>query len=98
MLWWSFFTALTGCVWKFSHQLGVVPMPGFLANWFEPIPLVFNSLILLLIVRFLFGMGEAGAYPNTARALRNWFPYSRRGMAQGLLWAFGRGAGPWRRS
>jgi MFS family permease len=51
------------------------------------------SLILLITIRFLFGMGEAGAYPNTARALRNWFPYSRRGLAQGLLWAFGRFGG-----
>src|SRR5580698_6748043 len=73
VLWWSFFTALTGCVWQFSYPLGY----GF----------VFNSFVLLVIVRFLFGMGEAGAYPNSARALRNWFPYSRRGMAQGLLWS-----------
>jgi MFS family permease len=94
VLWWSFFTVLTGCVWKFSYDLGYeIPIPAMLADWLKPIPLVFNSLILLLIVRFLFGLGEAGAYPNTARALRNWFPYSRRGFAQGLLWAFGRWGG-----
>ncbi len=93
VLWWSFFTALTGCVWKFSYSLGHVPMPTLLADWLDPIPLVFNSLVLLMIVRFLFGMGEAGAYPNMARALRNWFPYTRRGLAQGLLWAFGRWGG-----
>src|SRR5262249_32026380 len=40
-----------------------------------------------------FGMGEAGAYPNIARALRNWFPFERRGRAQGLLWMFGRWGG-----
>lgn len=93
VLWWSLFTALTGCVWKFSYQLGYVPMPEFLADWLDPIPLTFSSLVLLVIVRFLFGMGEAGAYPNTARALRNWFPYTRRGLAQGLLWSFGRWGG-----
>jgi MFS family permease len=94
VLWWSFFTVLTGCVWKFSYDLGyVVPMPGFLQEWLEPIPLAFNSLVLMVIVRFLFGMGEAGAYPNTARALRGWFPCGRRGFAQGLLWAFGRWGG-----
>jgi MFS family permease len=93
VLWWSLFTALTGCVWNFSHHLGYLPMPAFLADWFDPIPLVINSLVLMVIVRFLFGMGEAGAYPNMARALRNWFPYSRRGLAQGLLWAFGRWGG-----
>ena len=94
VLWWSFFTVLTGCVWKFSYDLGyVLPIPTFLQEWLEPIPLAFNSLVLLVIVRFLFGAGEAGAYPNAARALRNWFPYSRRGLAQGLLWAFGRWGG-----
>lgn len=80
VLWWSLFTALTGLVWQFSFRV-------------DPIPFAFNSLILLIIIRFLFGMGEAGAYPNTARALRNWFPYARRGLAQGLLWAFGRWGG-----
>lgn len=94
VLWWSFFTAMTGCVWKFSYDLGyILPMPYPLSEWLASIPLVFNSLALLVIVRFLFGAGEAGAYPNTARALRNWFPYSRRGLAQGLLWTFGRWGG-----
>lgn len=93
VLWWSFFTALTGCVWKFSYDLGyTLPLP-FPIGWLESIPLVFNSLVLLVIIRFLFGAGEAGAYPNTARALRNWFPYERRGLAQGLLWTFGRWGG-----
>src|SRR6516225_8963441 len=27
----------------------------------------------MLAVRFLFGVGEAGAYPNIARAFHNWF-------------------------
>jgi ACS family glucarate transporter-like MFS transporter len=94
VLWWSFFTALTGCLWHFSYPLGYdLPLPYPLTLWFESIPLVFNSLVLLIAVRFLFGMGEAGAYPNTARALRNWFPYARRGLAQGLLWTFGRWGG-----
>jgi MFS transporter, ACS family, glucarate transporter len=94
VLWWSFFTVLSGCVWKFSYDLGyMIPIPTALSDWLEPIPLAFNSLVLMVIVRFLFGMGEAGAYPNTARALRNWFPYERRGFAQGLLWAFGRWGG-----
>src|SRR5882724_4025997 len=78
VLWWSVFTALTGLVFRFSLDLG----------WF-----VFDSLTLLLLIRFLFGAGEAGAYPNIARAMRNWFPYGRRGLAQGLLWMFGRWGG-----
>lgn len=85
---WSLFTALTGLVWRFSWD------SGYAINFFGwQIPVLFNSLILLIIIRFLFGAGEAGAYPNIARALRNWFPYSRRGLAQGLLWMFGRWGG-----
>jgi MFS transporter, ACS family, glucarate transporter len=64
-----------------------------IGGWGFEVPLAINSLLLLILVRFLFGAGEAGAYPNAARALRNWFPYSRRGRAQGLLWAFGRWGG-----
>ncbi len=48
---------------------------------------------ILLSVSFLFGMGEAGAYPNIARAFHNWFPFSERGFAQGTVWMAGRFAG-----
>jgi ACS family glucarate transporter-like MFS transporter len=47
----------------------------------------------LLAVRFLFGVGEAGAYPNIARAFHNWFPFRERGSAQGTVWMAGRFAG-----
>ncbi len=43
------------------------------------------GLAMLLVVRFLFGAGEAGALPNTARVLRSWFPESSRGRAQGTV-------------
>jgi MFS family permease len=44
------------------------------------------GLTTLIAVRFLFGMGEAGAFPNITRALHNWFPVGERGMAQGWVW------------
>lgn len=44
-----------------------------------------TGLIMLLIIRFLFGAGEAGAFPNTARVLARWFPQADRGAAQGLV-------------
>jgi MFS family permease len=47
----------------------------------------------MVAVRFLFGMGEAGAYPNIARAFHNWFPFQERGFAQGTVWMAGRFAG-----
>ena len=63
VLWWSFFTIMTG----FS-----------------------SSFMMLLCVRFLFGMGEAGAYPNTSIVLSKWFPVLERGRAQATIWGASR--------
>ena len=46
----------------------------------------------LVAIRFLFGAGEAGAFPNVARSFSNWFPARERGMANGVLF-FGRAMG-----
>src|SRR5262245_54725314 len=46
-----------------------------------------TGLWMLLVVRFLFGAGEAGAFPNVARVLSRWFPDHGRGRAQGALLA-----------
>src|SRR5262249_6789244 len=43
------------------------------------------GLVSLVVVRFLFGAGEAGAYPNTARVLSRWFPAAERGRVTGLM-------------
>jgi MFS family permease len=66
VVWWSFFTALTGCA------------SGFLT---------------LLATRFLFGVGEAGAYPNIAGSIARWFPPGERARAQGFVWAASRAGG-----
>lgn len=42
----------------------------------------FTSLVTL---RALFGVGEAGAWPNVARTLSRWFPARERGTAQGIF-------------
>jgi MFS family permease len=44
-----------------------------------------TGLWSLLAARFIFGAGEAGAFPNVARVLSRWFPDHERGMAQGIL-------------
>jgi MFS family permease len=41
----------------------------------------------LLTVRFLFGMGEAGAFPNVSKTFSRWFPVAERGTAQGIFFA-----------
>lgn len=43
------------------------------------------GLYSLIVVRFLFGAGEAGAYPNAARILARWFPVAERGRVQGIM-------------
>lgn len=44
------------------------------------------SFASLLVARFLFGVGEAGAFPNTSRSFAKWFPVAERGAAHG--WVF----------
>lgn len=46
-------------------------MTGFFSMW---------------ITRFLFGAGEAGAYPNAACVVSRWFPFVERARAHGLIW------------
>jgi ACS family glucarate transporter-like MFS transporter len=38
----------------------------------------------MLSARFLFGAGEAGAFPGCARAFYSWLPQAERGLAQGV--------------
>jgi ACS family glucarate transporter-like MFS transporter len=51
------------------------------------------NLSSLVAARFLFGLGEAGAFPNIGRASREWFPFRERGFAQGIVWLFARWGG-----
>jgi MFS family permease len=44
-----------------------------------------SSYPLLLLTRFWFGAGEAGAFPNAAASIASWFPASERGRAFGFL-------------
>ena len=48
---------------------------------------------VMLVTRFLFGVGEAGAYPNIAGALGRWFPKAERARTQGFIWAASRFGG-----
>jgi MFS family permease len=78
VLWWSAFTVLTGCVFSFevssAHQ--------FVLFGYS----IISSFGLLMAVRFFFGAGEAGAYPNITRVTGVWFPVRERAVAQGAVW------------
>jgi MFS family permease len=52
-----------------------------------------SNYYLLLLTRFLFGAGEAGAYPNMAGTIGRWFPPTERARAQGAVWAASRVGG-----
>jgi MFS transporter, ACS family, glucarate transporter len=40
----------------------------------------------LVLIQFLFGVGEAGAFPNMSKSLYNWFPATSRGFAKSAIW------------
>ena len=46
------------------------------------------TLGILIVVRFLFGAAEAGAFPNAARVIKTWFPLRERGRVQGIMLSF----------
>jgi MFS transporter, ACS family, glucarate transporter len=43
-----------------------------------------NGLTSLIIIRFLFGAGESGAYPNSSGVIARWFPASE--TTRGISW------------
>jgi ACS family glucarate transporter-like MFS transporter len=53
-----------------------------------------GALILLVLVRFALGVGEATMYPATSQFVERWFPIAERGKANGLIFGgVGAGAG-----
>ena len=40
--------------------------------------------VSFVAVRFLFGVGEAGAFPGATRAMQLWYPRRERGLVQGV--------------
>ena len=51
------------------------------------------NFVSMWTVRFLFGAGEAGCFPNLTRMLSTWLPEQSRLRAQALMWACSRWAG-----
>ncbi len=47
---------------------------------------VYLGFTALIVIQFFFGVGEAGAFPNIAKALYNWFPAADRGFAKSIIW------------
>ena len=57
-----------------------------------------EGFVSMWIVRFLFGAGEAGFFPNMTKAFTTWLPQRERVRAQGIMWMSARWGGaftPW---
>jgi ACS family glucarate transporter-like MFS transporter len=46
-----------------------------------------HSILLLMVMRFALGVGEAVIFPASNRLVANWIPSSERGLANGLIFA-----------
>jgi MFS family permease len=51
------------------------------------------NMTSLIVIRFLFGAGEAGCFPNLTKAMTIWLPQREKVKAQGVMWAFARWGG-----
>jgi ACS family glucarate transporter-like MFS transporter len=49
-----------------------------------------SGFATLIVTQFLFGAGEAGAYPNISGSIKRWFPAEERARAQGFVWSASR--------
>jgi len=46
-----------------------------------------SGFLSLLVIRFLFGMGEAGAFPNSAAVISRWFPAQETSRGISIAWS-----------
>ncbi|MBI3472435.1 MAG: MFS transporter [Candidatus Solibacter usitatus] len=51
------------------------------------------SYLSLVAIRFFFGAGEAGCFPNVTKAFTVWLPAEERVRAQGIMWMSARWGG-----
>ncbi|MDY3551576.1 MFS transporter [Gemmata sp. JC717] len=75
-------TLLRVVAW-FSLFVGLTAFAGYALPGTEIVVIGFGVLVAM---QFLFGIGEAGAFPNISKAIYNWFPEDKRGSAKGLVW------------
>lgn len=61
-------------------------LAGIISLWslFTVLTGAAGNYLTMLLARFAFGAGEAGAFPNISRAAYSWVPLSERGIFQGI--------------
>jgi sugar phosphate permease len=55
-----------------------------------PLAFLLRPLVLLLILRALFGILQSGVFPVFTRVIADWMPLMERGSAQGAMWTASR--------
>ena len=70
--------AVAGSIWAVTTMLTGLA-PGIL------VPAGTASLVALMGIRFLLGVGQAAAYPLASRAVASWLPSSRRALSFSAL-------------
>ena len=68
----------------------VLTMVVALWSLFTGLTGLMKSYVSMLVVRFLFGAGEAGGFPCMARAVYSWVPMKERGIVTGVNFSGGR--------
>jgi len=71
-----------------GDRIGARKMLTYIVLWwsvFTTLTGLARGFYFLLACRLLFGIGEAGAYPNGAIVISQWFPESERGRAHGMM-------------
>jgi MFS transporter, ACS family, glucarate transporter len=98
--------AFTAFGW--AYALCEIP-GGFLGDWMGPRRVLMRIVMWwsfftaatgwvwnfasLTVTRFLFGMGEAGCFPNITKTFTTWLPQNERVRAQGIMWLSARWGG-----
>jgi ACS family glucarate transporter-like MFS transporter len=98
--------ALSAFAW--AYALFEIP-GGYLGDWMGPRRVILRivmwwsfftaatgwawNMLSLTVTRFLFGMGEAGCFPNLTKAFTTWLPEEERVRAQGITWLSARWGG-----
>jgi sugar phosphate permease len=49
-----------------------------------------RGVVSLVVMRFVFGLAESGAFPTATRGMQLWFPGSERGIVHGVTHSFSR--------
>jgi len=73
-----------------ADRIGSRPVLARIVAWWSSFTIITAavwSYSSLLVIRFLFGAGEAGAWPNAARVFSRWVPRQERGFVQGIFFA-----------